>query len=67
MVSRERVVFVARCILACVCVLAGMVVQVRAATYVVDQAAPGAADTHPGNEQMPFKTVQREALSRSIR
>jgi hypothetical protein len=47
--------------LACVCVLAGMAGQVRAATYVVDPAAPGAADTNPGTEQMPFKTVQHAA------
>ena len=31
----------------------------HAATYVVDQAAPAAADTNPGTEQSPFKTVQR--------
>lgn len=37
--------------------------HVREATYVVDQAAPGAADTNPGTEQMPFKTVQRAALA----
>ncbi|MCX5643933.1 MAG: DUF1565 domain-containing protein [Phycisphaerae bacterium] len=35
--------------------------QVRAATYVVDQAAPGAADTNPGTEDKPFKTVQHAA------
>ena len=29
--------------------------------YVVDQAAPGAADTNPGTEEKPFKTVQRAA------
>ncbi len=34
---------------------------VRAATYVVDQAAPGAADTNPGTEEKPFKTVQHAA------
>ena len=33
----------------------------QAADYVVDQAAPGAADTNPGTEQSPFKTVQRAA------
>jgi len=31
------------------------------ATYVVDQAAPGAADTNPGTEEKPFKTVQHAA------
>jgi len=34
---------------------------VRAATYVVDQAAPGAADMNPGTEEKPFKTVQHAA------
>jgi len=34
---------------------------VRAATYVVDQAAPGAADTNTGTEEKPFKTVQHAA------
>jgi hypothetical protein len=33
----------------------------QTAIYVVDQAAPGAADTNPGTEQMPFRTVQRAA------
>jgi hypothetical protein len=28
------------------------------ATYVVDQTAPGAADSNPGTEQSPFKTIQ---------
>lgn len=32
-----------------------------AAIYVVDQAVPGAADTNPGNEERPFKTVQAAA------
>src|SRR4030042_6687877 len=31
------------------------------AMYVVDQAAPGAADTNPGTEEQPFKTVQHAA------
>jgi hypothetical protein len=34
---------------------------VRAATYVVDPAAPGAADTNPGTEAKPFQTVQHAA------
>jgi hypothetical protein len=33
----------------------------QTAMYVVDQAAPDAADTNPGTEQQPFKTVQRAA------
>ena len=32
-----------------------------AAVYVVDQAAPGAADTNPGSEEQPFQTVQHAA------
>src|SRR5690349_3251901 len=35
--------------------------RVAAATYVVDQAVPGAADTNPGTERKPFKTVQHAA------
>jgi len=31
------------------------------AAYVVDQAAPGTADTNPGTEDRPFRTVQRAA------
>ena len=61
MVPREHVVLVARCMLACVGVLAGLAGQVVAATYVVDQAASGAADTNPGTEEKPFKTVQHAA------
>jgi len=47
--------------LTCMGMLAGMTGHVRAATYVVDQAAPGAADTNPGTEEKPFKTVQNAA------
>jgi len=47
--------------LACVGVLAGLGGQVVAATYVVDQAAPDAANTNPGTEEKPFKTVQHAA------
>jgi hypothetical protein len=57
----EHTVLVARCMLACVGMLAGPVRQVWAATYVVDQAAPGAADTNMGTEEKPFKTVRRAA------
>jgi hypothetical protein len=35
--------------------------HVWAATYVVDQAAPGAADTNPGTQEQPFKSVQHAA------
>jgi len=33
----------------------------RASVYVVDQAAPGAADTNSGTEESPFKTIQHAA------
>jgi hypothetical protein len=35
--------------------------QVHAASYVVDQAAPGAADTNAGTEERPFQTIQHAA------
>ena len=35
--------------------------EARASVYVVYQAAPGAADTNPGTEESPFKTIQRAA------
>lgn len=35
--------------------------QAHAAIYVVDQAAPGAADTNPGTEEKPLKTIQSAA------
>ncbi len=61
MVTREHWILVACCMLTCAGVAAGMAGQVLAATYVVDQAAPGAADTNPGTEEKPFKTVQHAA------
>jgi hypothetical protein len=33
----------------------------KAATYVVDQLAPGAADTNAGTEEKPFQTIRRAA------
>src|ERR1017187_10786950 len=46
-----------------VCVVWGVCAtgQARAATYVVDQAAPGAADTNAGTEERPFKTIGHAA------
>ncbi len=35
--------------------------QVHAASYVVDQAAPAAADSNPGTEAQPFETIQHAA------
>ncbi len=37
------------------------IVPGRAATYIVDQTAPDAADTNPGTETKPFKTIQQAA------
>ena len=63
MAPREHVVLVARCMVVCTGVWAGMTGQVRAAAYVVDPAAPGAADTDPGTEAKPVQTVQRAAAA----
>src|SRR5581483_8516673 len=41
--------------------LAFTCLQGRAAIYIVDQNAPGAADTNPGTEAKPFKTIQHAA------
>ena len=38
-----------------------MAAPAAAEIYVVDQAAPGAADTNPGTEEKPFQSVQRGA------
>lgn len=38
-----------------------------AETYVVDQAAPGAADLNRGTEDSPFKTVQHGGGIRTAR
>ena len=54
-VPREHVVSVALCMLVYMGVLAGMAGQVRAAMYVVDQAAPGAADTNAGTDENTLK------------
>ena len=35
--------------------------QARAATYVVDEATPGASDTNAGTEEKPFKTIPHAA------
>ena len=41
--------------------LAGTAPEGRAAVYVVDRAAAATADSNPGSEEKPFKTVQRAA------
>jgi hypothetical protein len=54
-------VLVATCLGLCWAWLAGTEGQARAAVYVVDAAALAAADTNPGSEEKPFKSVQRAA------
>jgi len=61
MATREYRRLVACCVLTCMWVFATMAGLAEAATHVVDQAAPGAADTNRGTEQMPFRTVQHAA------
>ncbi len=61
MALRKYVVLVASCLGLCWAGLAGAVGQARADVYVVDAAAPGAADTNPGSEEKPFATVQHAA------
>jgi hypothetical protein len=51
---RRPEVLAAHCLWVCVGVLVGMAGQVQAVTYVVDNAAPGAADTNPGTEAVPW-------------
>ncbi len=61
MVPSEPANLLACYALACVSVLGIMAEHVRAATYVVDQVAPGAADANPGTEEKPFLTMQHAA------
>ena len=61
MALQKQVVLVASCVVLCFSGLAGTLRQGRAAVYVVDSAAPGAADANPGTEEKPFKTVQHAA------
>ncbi|SPE51108.1 exported hypothetical protein [Verrucomicrobia bacterium] len=60
-IAPERLVSVTRWMLVCLGALAALSRQVVAGTYVVDQAAPGAADTNPGTEEKPLKTLQHAA------
>jgi hypothetical protein len=48
-------------IAAAVCLLFAICRPGGAAVYVVDTAAPGAADANPGTEAKPFKTIQKGA------
>ena len=48
-------------LLAIVCAVLTCAGAARGAAYVVDQAAVGAADTNPGTEEKPWKTIQHAA------
>jgi hypothetical protein len=61
MFLRKCEVLAAVCALALLAGLVGAPGQALGAMYVVDQAAPGAADTNAGTEEKPFKTVQHAA------
>jgi hypothetical protein len=61
MTPRKHAVLVASCMWLCAAGLADTAEQARAAVYVVDSAAPGAADANPGSEEKPFKTIQHAA------
>jgi hypothetical protein len=61
MVVAKRMVVAVGVALVCVALSVGAAGPAPAATYVVDQAAPGAADTNAGTEEKPFKTVQHAA------
>jgi hypothetical protein len=57
-----RELIMAACLAAAGLVLAACAPgQAHAAIYIVDQAAPGAADTNPGTEERPLKTIQSAA------
>ena len=61
MTPRRHIISVVSCMWMCWVALAGSAGQAPGGVYVVDQAAPGAADTSPGAEGKPFKTVQHAA------
>jgi hypothetical protein len=61
MAPRRHVLAVASCLWVCWIALAAAAGRAPPDVYVVDQAAPGAADTNPGSQDKPFKTVQHAA------
>lgn len=50
-----------RSFLLAACCALSVTERASAVEYVVDQAAPGAADSNLGSEERPFKTIQRAA------
>src|ERR1035441_3419662 len=56
MVAVKQMISVATLIAGCLAWDGSTISPVYATTYVVDQAAPGAADNNAGTEERPFKT-----------
>ena len=63
MTTRKRIALAVSCTGLYLAGLAGTAPEARAAVYVVDRAAAAAADSNPGSEEKPFKTVQRAAAA----
>jgi hypothetical protein len=61
MVAVKQMISVATLIAGCLAWDGSTISPVYATTYVVDQAAPGAADNNAGTEERPFKTVGHAA------
>ncbi len=61
MVTTKRVIVTVGLILPGLALAGGAAGKSHAATFVVDQSAPGAADTNSGTEEKPFRTVQHAA------
>jgi hypothetical protein len=61
MVAVKQMILAVALVAVCLARGGGATGQARAAIYVVDQAAPGAADSNAGTEERPFKTVQHAA------
>jgi len=61
MAAVKQPILAAGLVLVCLAWLTGAPGQACAATYVVDQAAPGSADTNAGTEESPFQTVRQAA------
>ena len=61
MSTQKQILFVMGRTLFCLAGLAGAGAPLRAAVYVVDRAAPAAADGNPGTEEKPLRTVQHAA------
>jgi hypothetical protein len=61
MAAVKQMILVAALVAVCLAWGSSTISQARAATYVVDLTAPGAADTNAGTEKWPFKTIGHAA------